>query len=206
MAGIINLVRGMYVCVPRNMVQAAGFYNTLLTSDDPAIVVEVLNGYRTKEKLPVNIGEFTLPLGRPEVLRDGSDLTIVSYGATLKIVMETLELFSEVGIEAEVIDVQTLLPFDVDNRIVQSLKKTSRILFVDEDVPGGATAYMMQQVLERGGYEWLDSEPRTVAAKPHRPAYGSDGDYFSKPSRETIFEAAYELMHEYDPARYPEFM
>jgi 2-oxoisovalerate dehydrogenase E1 component len=203
MAGILNLVRGIYVCVPRNMTQAAGMYNTLLRSDDPAIVVEVLNGYRSKERLPSNIGDFTVALGRPEILREGADLTIVSYGATLKIVADAAELLSEVGIDAEIIDVQTLLPFDLSGTIVDSIRKTSRVMFVDEDVPGGATAFMMQQVLERGGYELLDSEPRTVAAKPHRPAYGSDGDYFSKPSRETIFEAAYELMHEVDPRRYP---
>lgn len=203
MAGIINLVRGIYVCVPRNMTQAAGMYNTLLQSDDPAIVVEVLNGYRSKEKLPANIGEFTVPLGHPEILREGRDLTMVSYGATLKIVMDAAELLAEVGIDAEIIDVQTLLPFDLTGTIVESIRRTSRVMFIDEDVPGGASAFMMQQILERGGYEWLDSEPRTISARAHRPAYGSDGDYFSKPSRETIFEAAYELMREADPRRYP---
>jgi len=204
MGGVIDLVRGMYVCVPRNMTQAAGFYNTMLRSDDPAIVVEVLNGYRVKEKLPSNIDEFTVPLGLPEVLRDGTDVTLVSYGATLRIVMEAAELLATVGVSAEVIDVQTLLPFDLRGVIVQSLKKTNRVAFIDEDVPGGATAFMMQNVLERDhGYDWLDSEPRTIPAKEHRPAYGSDGDYWSKPNRETIFETVYELMHEADPQRYP---
>jgi pyruvate/2-oxoglutarate/acetoin dehydrogenase E1 component len=206
MGGVLNLVRGLWLCVPRNMVQAAGFYNTLLRSDDPAIVIEVLNGYRVKEKLPDNIGEFTLPLGVPEVLRAGSDVTLVTYGATTRIVMESAEMLGRVGIDAEVIDVQTLLPFDIHGRIAESLRKTSRVVFVDEDVPGGGTAFMMQEVLERQqGYALLDSEPRTVAAKAHRAAYGSDGDYFSKPNREEIFEAAYELMHETAPAKYPIF-
>ena len=204
MAGIISLVRGMYVCVPRNMSQAAGFYNTLLRSDDPAIVVEVLNGYRTKEKLPSNISEFTLPLGVPEVIREGKDVTLVSYGATLKIVMEAAELLAQTGIDAEVIDVQTLLPFDTRGVIVGSLKKTSRIAFIDEDVPGGATAFMLQQVLERDhGYDWLDSEPRVIAAKDHRPSYGSDGDYWSKPNRESIFAGVYDLLREANPRKYP---
>jgi 2-oxoisovalerate dehydrogenase E1 component len=207
MAGIISLVRGMYVCVPRNMTQAAGFYNTLLRSDDPGIVVEVLNGYRSKEKMPSNIADFTVPLGVPEVMREGSDVTLVSYGATLRIVMEAAELLATVGVNAEVIDVQTLLPFDLRGVIVESLKKTNRVAFIDEDVPGGATAFMMQNVLERDhGYDWLDSEPRTIPAKEHRPAYGSDGDYWSKPNRETIFAAVYDLMHEADPRRFPKIL
>ena len=169
-------------------------------------MVEVLNGYRLKEKLPANIGEFTVPLGVPEVLREGTDVTVVTYGACCRIALEAAEKLAEVGIEIEVIDVQTLLPFDRHGRIVESLKKTNRVLFLDEDVPGGATAYMMQQVLEeQGGYAWLDAAPRTLAAKEHRPAYGSDGDYFSKPNRETVFEAVYELMHEADPASFPIF-
>ncbi|HVR38167.1 MAG TPA: thiamine pyrophosphate-dependent enzyme [Thermoanaerobaculia bacterium] len=197
MAGILGLARGVYLCVPRNMTQAAGFYNTLLQSDDPGIVIEVLNGYRTKEKLPSNIAELTVPLGVPEVLREGRDITLVSYGATLRIVMEAVELLTQVGIDAEVIDVQTLLPFDTRGVIIESLKKTNRIAFIDEDVPGGATAYMMQNVLERDrGYEWLDSPPLTLPAKDHRPAYGSDGDYWSKPNRESIFNAVYALVHE----------
>jgi pyruvate/2-oxoglutarate/acetoin dehydrogenase E1 component len=207
MSGIINLVRGIYVCVPRNMTQAAGFYNTMLRSDDPAIIVEVLNGYRIKEKLPSNIGEFTLPLGVPEVLREGKDVTLVSYGATLRIVMEAADLLADLGIDAEVIDVQTLLPFDVRGIIAESVKKTSRVAFIDEDVPGGASAFMMQNVVERDrAYEWLDSEPRTIASKEHRPAYGSDGDYWSKPNRETIFEAVYEMMHEANPRRFPKIL
>ncbi|HEX9163873.1 MAG TPA: transketolase C-terminal domain-containing protein, partial [Thermoanaerobaculia bacterium] len=204
MSGIINLVRGMYVCVPRNMTQAAGFYNTMLRSDDPAIIVEVLNGYRVKEKLPSNVADFTVPLGIPEVIREGSDVTLVSYGATLRIVMEAAELLTTVGVNAEVIDVQTLLPFDLRRVIADSVKKTNRVVFIDEDVPGGATAFMMQNVLERDrGYEWLDSEPRTITGKEHRPAYGSDGDYWSKPNRESIFAGVYDLMHEAAPSRYP---
>lgn len=203
MAGIINLVRGIHVCVPRNMTQAAGFYNTLLRSDDPAIVVEVLNGYRTKEKLPSNISDFTLPLGVPEVVREGKDVTLVSYGATLKIVLEAADLLATAGIDAEVIDVQTLLPFDLRGVIVESLKKTNRIAFIDEDVPGGTTAYMLQQVIDRDrGYEWLDSEPRAISAKDHRPSYGSDGDYWSKPNRETVFADVYELVREANPRKY----
>jgi len=204
MAGILNLVRGMHVCVPRNMTQAAGMYNAMLRSDDPALIIEVLNGYRVKEKLPANVGDFIVPLGVPEVLRAGSDVTLVTYGATARIVMEAAELLAHAGVDAEVVDVQTLLPFDVRGVIVESLKKTNRIAFIDEDVPGGATAYMLRQVVERDrGYDWLDSEPRTIPAKEHRPAYGSDGDYWSKPNRETIFEAVHDLMHEVNPRRYP---
>ena len=204
MGGILHLLRGIHLCVPRNMTQAAGFYNTLLRGEDPAIVVEVLNGYRTKEKLPSNISEMTLPLGVPEVLRQGKDVTLVSYGATLKVVQEAVELLTRNGIDAEVIDVQTLMPFDVRGLIAESVKKTNRVVFIDEDVPGGASAYMQQQVLERDhAYDWLDSEPRTIAAKEHRPAYGSDGDYWSKPNRETIFAGVYELMRETDPRKFP---
>ena len=204
MAGIIHLVRGMYVCVPRNMTQAAGMYNTLLQSDDPAIVVEVLNGYRLKEKLPANIGEMTVPLGVPELLREGKDVTVVTYGACCRIAMEAAEKLAQVGVDIEVLDVQTLLPFDLPGRILQSLKKTNRILFLDEDVPGGTSAYMLREVLEvQGGYDWLDSAPRTLPGQEHRPAYGSDGDYWSKPNRETIFEAVYEMMHEANPGRFP---
>ncbi len=204
MAGIIHLVRGMHVLVPRNMTQAAGFYNTLLQGDDPAIVVEVLNGYRLKERLPDNIGAFTLPLGVPEILRPGSDVTLVTYGACCRIALDAAEKLSKVGIEVEVIDVQSLLPFDIHGKIVESLKKTNRILFVDEDVPGGTTAYMLQEVLEKqGGYYHLDSAPKTLPAAPHRPAYGNDGDYWSKPNAESIFDAVYEMMHEVDPSGYP---
>ncbi|MEM0996241.1 MAG: thiamine pyrophosphate-dependent enzyme [Bacteroidota bacterium] len=206
MAGLVHLVRGINVCVPRNFVQAAGMYNTLLNSDEPGIVVEVLNGYRLKEQLPDNMGEYTVALGVPEVLRQGEDVTIVTYGPLCRIAAEAIDLLAEVGIDAELIDVQTLLPFDTEHRIVESLKKTNRVLFLDEDVPGGITSYMMQEVLEnQRGYYWLDSEPRTLAAQPHRPAYGSDGDYWSKPSVEDIFEAAYDLMHEFDPVAFPIF-
>lgn len=206
MAGIINLVRGIYVCVPRDMTRAAGFYNTLLRSDEPGLIVEVLNGYRLKERLPENIGEFTLPLGVPEILREGNDLTIVTYGALCRIALAAAEQLASCGISAEVIDVQTLLPFDRPGIIVNSLKKTGRILFVDEDVPGGTTAYMLQQVIERyHGYLYLDSPPRTLSAAEHRPAYGTDGNYWSKPEAEHIFRAAYELMHEADPQRYRRF-
>ena len=206
MASIIDLVRGMHVLVPRDMTRAAGFYNTLLRSDEPGIVVEVLNGYRLKEKLPDNIGEMTVPVGVPEILREGTDVTVVTYGAMCRIVLEAADLLAQVGVEVEVIDVQSLLPFDINQTIVESLKKTSRIVFTDEDVPGGTTAYMMQTVLEKQkGYYWLDSEPRTLPAQPHRPAYGTDGDYFSKPNVETVFETVYDLMNEADPAAYPIF-
>lgn len=206
MAGIINLVRGVHVLVPRNMTQAAGFYNTLLLSDEPGLIIEVLNGYRLKERLPDNIGEFTVPVGIPEVIRPGDDITIVTYGACCRIVLEAADHLSEVGIQAEVIDVQTLLPFDIEQRIIESLKKTSRILFVDEDVPGGGTAYMFQKVIEnQGGYYWLDSPPRTLSSKPHRPAYGSDGDYWSKPNADQVFETVYAVMAEVDPGSYPTY-
>jgi pyruvate/2-oxoglutarate/acetoin dehydrogenase E1 component len=206
MAAVLHLARGIHVLVPRNMTQAAGFYNTLLLGDEPGLVVEVLNAYRLKERLPDNIGELTVPLGVPEVLRGGGDITVVTYGATCRLALDAAEKLSQVGIEAEVIDVQSLLPFDLNGRIGESLQKTGRVLFVDEDVPGGTTAYMMQEVLEKqGGFWLLDSEPRTLPGKPHRPAYGSDGDYWSKPNVEDIFEAAYELMHEAEPRHYPRF-
>jgi pyruvate/2-oxoglutarate/acetoin dehydrogenase E1 component len=204
MSGILNLVRGMYVLVPRDMTRAAGFYNTLLKADEPAIVVEVLNGYRVKERLPDNVGEMTLPLGVPEVIREGWDMTVVTYGASCRIVMDAADKLSKFGIEVEVIDVQSLLPFDIHSMIVESLKKTSRILFVDEDAPGGATAYMMHEVIEKqGGYFHLDSPAKTLSATAHRPAYGSDGDYWSKPNAETVFDAVYEMMNEVDPLAYP---
>jgi len=206
MAGILNLVRGIYVLVPRDMTRAAGFYNTLLRAEEPALLVEVLNGYRLRERLPDNIGEFTVPAGIPEVLRAGADISLVTYGACCRIVLEAAEQLSRVGIEAEVIDVQCLLPFDIHGRIVESLKKSGHILFIDEDVPGGTTAYMLQEVIEKqGGYYWLDSPPRTLPGKEHRPAYGSDGDYWSKPNVEQVFESVYEMMHEVDPASYPLF-
>ncbi len=206
MGMIISGLRGMYVLVPRNMTQAAGFYNTLLQSDEPALVIEVLNGYRLRERLPENISEFTLPLGVPEVLKTGNDVTIVTYGACCRIVMEAAAQLSSLGIECEVIDVQSLIPFDIHHSIVQSLKKTNRIVFVDEDVTGGSNGFMMQQVLEvQGGYRWLDSPPKTVSAKDHRPAYGTDGDYFSKSQPEHVFRAVYEIMNEFNPKQYPIF-
>ncbi len=204
MAGVLGLCRGLWVCVPRDATQAAGFYNTLLEADEPALIVEVLNGYRKKAPMPENIGEMRVPLGIPEVLREGSEVTVVTYGACCEIAEAACAELAELGIEVELIDVQTLLPFDREGRIVESLRKTNRVLFLDEDVPGGATAYMMREVLEvQRGYDWLDAPPRTLTSRPHRPAYGSDGDYFSKPNREDIFETLYSMMHESDPARYP---
>ena len=204
MAGIIHLVRGINVLVPRDMTRAAGFYNTILKSDEPAMIVEVLNGYRVKEKLPDNIAEFTVPLGVPEVIREGSDVTIVTYGASCRIAMDAAQKLWKVGIEVEIVDVQSLLPFDIHGKIVESLKKTNRILFLDEDVSGGASAYMMQEVIEKqGGYFHLDSPARTLSSKAHRPAYGSDGDYWSKPNAETVFDAVYEMMNEVGPNQYP---
>ena len=197
MGMIVNALRGMYVCVPRNMVQAAGMYNTLLQSNDPAIVIECLNGYRLKEKLPNNLLAFKVPLGIPEIIKEGSDITIVSYGSMLRIIEEAVVRLADEGISVELIDVQTLLPFDINHSIVKSLQKTNRILFIDEDVPGGATAYMFNHVMEeQGGYKWLDASPKTLAAKAHRPAYGSDGDYFSKPNTEEVIEAVRAVMAE----------
>lgn len=204
MGMILNGLRGMHVAVPRNMTKAAGFYNTLLASDDPAMVIECLNGYRLKEKMPSNLGEFRTPLGVPEITKTGDDVTIVTYGSTWRVVSKAAEELAKVDIHVEVIDVQTLLPFDINHQIVESLKKTNRVLFVDEDVPGGATAFMMQKVMEeQKGYFYLDSEPQTLTAKPHRPAYGEDGDYFSKPSADDIFEKVYAMMHEANPTHFP---
>ena len=201
---ILHSLRGIYVLVPRNMTQAAGFYNTMLQADDPALIIECLNGYRLKEKLPDNIGEFTVPLGVPEILISGDDFTIVTYGSMCRIVMEAAEALAEAGISCEVIDVQSLLPFDRHHTIVESVKKTNRIAFADEDVPGGATSFMMHQVLEiQDAYRYLDSKPITITGKEHRPAYSSDGDYFSKPNAEEIFEKIYAVMHEADPRKYP---
>lgn len=197
MGMIINSLRGLYVCVPRNMTQAAGMYNTLLQGNDPAIIIECLNGYRLKEKLPSNLTSFTVPLGIPEVIKEGDDITIVSYGSVLRIIQEVANRLEERGVSCEIIDVQTLLPFDTHHKILDSLKKTSRILFVDEDVPGGAAAFMFNQVMEeQGGYRHLDAAPRTLTGKAHRPAYGSDGDYFSKPNAEEIETAILEIMAE----------
>ncbi len=208
MAGLIHLVRGMHVLVPRDMTRAAGFYNTLLKAElpDPAVIVEVLNGYRLKERLPDNIGEYTVPLGVPEILREGKDVTVVTYGAMCRIAMQAAEELAKLGIDAEIIDVQSLLPFDIHGVILESLKKTNRIVFTDEDVPGGTTAYMMQQVLEKqGGFEWLDAEPLTIPSKEHRPAYGFDGDYFSKPNVQELVYKIYEMFHKINPQKYPLF-
>ena len=204
LGGIINLVRGVHVLVPRNMVKAAGFYNTLLKGDDPAIVIECLNGYRLKEKLPNNIGEFTTPLGVVETLKEGSDITLVSYGSTLRIVQEVAKELLEVGIDAEVIDIQSLLPFDLAQDIVKSVAKTNRLVIIDEDVPGGGSTYILNEILNnQNAFQYLDSQPKLITAKEHRPAYGTDGDYFSKPSAEDIFEGIYEVMHEASPVDYP---
>jgi pyruvate/2-oxoglutarate/acetoin dehydrogenase E1 component len=207
MAGILNLVRGVHVCVPRDMTRAAGFYNTLLEAGDPGLVVEVLNGYRLKERVPSNLADIRLPLGVAEVLRSGSDATAVTYGATCRVVLEAAEVLARLGIELEVIDVQTLLPFDRGGAIGESLRRTGRLLIVDEDVPGGASAFILQQVIERQqAFAWLDAAPVTLTGSEHRPPYGSDGDWVAKPSRETVVEAAYELVREGDrrrPALFP---
>ena len=197
MGMIINALRGMYVCVPRNMVQAAGMYNTLLQGNDPGLVIECLNGYRLKEKLPSNLMAYTVPLGIPEIIKAGTDITLVSYGSTLRIVSDAAEVLDKLGISCEVVDVQTLLPFDINHKIVESLKKTNRIVFIDEDVPGGAAAYMFNKVMEeQGGYKYLDTSPRTITAKAHRPSYGSDGDYFSKPNSEDIVAVIKKMLAE----------
>jgi pyruvate/2-oxoglutarate/acetoin dehydrogenase E1 component len=205
MGMIINSCRGIHACVPRNMVQAAGFYNLLLKSDEPGLIIECLNGYRLKEKLPSNISEFTVPLGVPEILQQGDDITVVSYGSTLRIVQEAMEMLQEKNISVELIDAQTLLPFDTTGVIAASVKKTNRIVFIDEDVPGGATAYMLQQVFtDTSLFKHLDSFPQCISAKAHRSAYASDGDYFSKPNAEEIFETIYNMMHELSPGSWPE--
>jgi pyruvate/2-oxoglutarate/acetoin dehydrogenase E1 component len=197
MGMIINSLRGVFICVPRNMVQAAGMYNTLLDSNDPGLMIESLNGYRLKERLPSNLLEFRVPLGIPEILVEGEDVTIVSYGSTLRIVYEAVTTLQKLGISCEIIDIQTLVPFDLPQTILQSLKKTNRIVFIDEDVPGGAAGYMYNQVLEgQNGYRYLDVAARTITAQAHRPSYGSDGDYFSKPNAENIVETIQEMMAE----------
>ncbi|WP_299124566.1 alpha-ketoacid dehydrogenase subunit alpha/beta [uncultured Winogradskyella sp.] len=204
MGGILNLIRGIHVLVPRDMTKAAGFYNTLLESDEPALVVECLNGYRLKEKLPNNIGEFKTPIGVVETVREGEDITLVSYGSTLRLVEQAAKELLEVGIDAEIIDVQSLLPFDLNHDIVKSIAKTNRVMVIDEDIKGGASAYILNEILNtQNAFQYLDSQPKTLAAKPHRPAYGTDGDYFSKPSVEDIFEAIYGVMHELSPMDFP---
>jgi pyruvate/2-oxoglutarate/acetoin dehydrogenase E1 component/TPP-dependent pyruvate/acetoin dehydrogenase alpha subunit len=205
MGMIVNSIRGIYLCVPRNMTKAAGFYNTLLKSDDPALVIEPLNGYRIKEKKPTNFGEFCEPLGVPEITQEGTDVTLVSYGSTFNLCTQAVKELAQVGISVELIDAQTLIPFDINNMISESLKKTNKLVVVDEDYESGATAFILDQILvKQKGYYYLDSEPVTVSAKNHRPAYGTDGDYFSKPSIETVFDAVYQLMHEYNPVEFPE--
>ena len=204
MGGLIHLLRGIHLLVPRNMMKAAGFYNTLLEGDEPAVVVECLNGYRLKEKMPSNLGDFKTPIGVVETIKEGADITLVSYGSTLRIVEETAKELTQVGINAEVIDIQSLLPFDINHDIVKSVQKTNRLLVIDEDVPGGASAYILQEIVEKqDAYKFLDSKPQTLAAKEHRPAYGTDGDYFSKPSAEDIFEKVYDMMHEANPSKFP---
>ena len=204
MGMLINGTRGIYLCVPRDMTRAAGFYNTLMQSNDPAMIIECLNGYRIKEPLPNNIGDFRVPLGKVEITKNGSDITLVSYGSTWRVVMDAAEKLENAGISAEVIDIQTLVPFDLSHDIVESIKKTNRLLVIDEDVPGGASAYILQKIVEeQGAYNFLDSEPHTLPAKEHRPPYGKDGDYFTKPSSEDVFEKAYSIMHEVDPVNFP---
>jgi pyruvate/2-oxoglutarate/acetoin dehydrogenase E1 component len=204
LGGIINLVRGVHVLVPRNMTKAAGFYNTILEGDEPAIIIECLNGYRLKEKMPNNMGRFKTPIGVVETVKEGTDITLVSYGSTLNMVTQTAKDLLQVGIDAEVIDVQSLLPLDINHDIVKSVAKTNRLMIIDEDVPGGASAYLLDAILNKqNAYRYLDSKPKTLTAKPHRPAYGTDGDYFSKPSAEDMFEAVYEVMHEVNPNDFP---
>jgi pyruvate/2-oxoglutarate/acetoin dehydrogenase E1 component len=204
MGMVINSLRGINILVPRNMTQAAGFYNTMLASDEPAIIVECLNGYRLKEKLPYNMGEFRVPLGIPETLIEGTDITIVTYGSCCRIAAEAVKQLNEMEISCELIDVQTLLPFDIHHSIVVSLKKTNKLLVLDEDVPGGASAFILREILEvQNGYQYLDVPPATLTAKPHRPAYGSDGDYFSKPSVEDVVDKIYEMMRENNPEKFP---
>lgn len=205
MGGLIHVLRGMYILSPRNMTQAAGFYNTLMKSDEPALVIESLNGYRLKEQMPDNLGEFCTPIGVVETIKTGSDITLVSYGSTLRIVMEAAKELQEVGIDAEVIDAQSLLPFDIGHDVVKSVQKTNRLLVIDEDVPGGCSAYLLNEIIEKqGAYRYLDSAPQTLTAKAHRPAYGSDGDYFSKPNTEDVFEKVYAILNETDPEEYPD--
>jgi pyruvate/2-oxoglutarate/acetoin dehydrogenase E1 component/TPP-dependent pyruvate/acetoin dehydrogenase alpha subunit len=207
MGGVLNLIRGIHVLVPRNMTKAAGFYNTLLASDEPGLIVECLNGYRLKEKMPSNLGEFKTPIGKVETIKEGSDISLVSYGSTLRIVMQAAKELQEVGIDAEVIDVQSLLPFDLNHDILKSITKTNRLLVVDEDVPGGASAYILQHIIdEQNAYIHLDSKPQCLTAKAHRPPYGTDGDYFSKPSSEDVFEKVYAIMNEFNPNDFPKLM
>jgi pyruvate/2-oxoglutarate/acetoin dehydrogenase E1 component len=201
---VINSIRGMHVAVPRNMTQAAGFYNTYLESDQPVLIIEALNAYRLREKYPANIGQFKIPIGMPEILKQGKDVSLVTYGSCVRIAEDAVTQLQDFDISVELIDVQTLLPFDINHLILESLKKTNKIVFFDEDVPGGATAFMMQNVLEeQGGFFYLDAEPKTITSQPHRAAYSSDGDYFSNQNAEDVFDVIYNMMHEYLPAKYP---
>ncbi len=207
MGAMIHALRGICICVPRNMTKAAGFYNTLLLGDDPAIVIEPLNGYRLKEQLPQNIGAFRTPLGIPEIIKTGTDVTLVTYGSCCRVALEAADFLEKVGVSVEIVDVQTLLPFDTHSIILQSIQKTNRVLFLDEDVPGGATAYMMQKVVEeQGAFQYLDAQPKTLTAKENRPAYGTDGDYFCKPSADDVFDSVYQMMHEADVTRFPDLL
>jgi pyruvate/2-oxoglutarate/acetoin dehydrogenase E1 component len=204
MGMIVNACRGINVCVPRNMTVASGFYNTLLQADEPALVIEPLNAYRLKEKQPSNFGEYKVALGVPETLSQGTDLTLVTYGSSVRIAQDAMKNLEKYGISVELIDLQTLIPFDIHHSLVESLKKTNRLVVFDEDVPGGASAYILQKiVVEQNGYQFLDSAPVTIASKEHRPAYGSDGDYFSKPNVDDVFDVIYNLMRETDPSRFP---
>lgn len=207
MGGLVHLLRGMYILVPRNMTKAAGFYNTLLETDEPGLIIENLNGYRLKEKLPNNLGELRTPIGVVETVKEGTDITLVSYGSTLRIVEEAAKELQQVDIHVEIIDIQTILPLDIHHDIVKSVEKTNRLLVIDEDVPGGAASYILNEIVEnQGGYQYLDSKPQTLTAKAHRPPYGTDGDYFTKPSVEDVFEKVYEIMHESNPAKFPKLI
>jgi pyruvate/2-oxoglutarate/acetoin dehydrogenase E1 component len=204
MGMIVHACRGINICVPRNMTVASGFYNTLLEADEPALVIEPLNAYRLKEKQPSNFGAYKAPLGIPEVLNTGKDITVVSYGSTIRVAQEAIKNLEKHGISVELIDIQTLLPFDIHHSIVESVKKTNRLLVLDEDVSGGASSYILQKIVEeQGAYQYLDSAPLTLASKDHRPAYGSDGDYFSKPNSDDVFDTIYNLMSEVNPNQFP---
>lgn len=204
MGMLLNSIKGVRILVPRNMTQAAGMYNTLLDCNEPSLIIEPLNSYRLKEKMPSNLGEFKVPLGIVEYIQNGEDITVVSYGSTLRIVEKACIELKSHGISVDLIDVQTLIPFDTDNQIISSLKKTNKLIIVDEDYNGGASAFILKKIIEdQNGYEFLDSKPKTITSKDHRPPYGSDGDYFSKPSLDDIFEGIYNVMNEYDPNRYP---
>ena len=204
MGGLLNFMRGINFLVPRNMTKAAGFYNSIMQTDEPALIIEPLNAYRVKEKMPVNLGEFCYEFGKIEILKEGKDISIISYGSTLNLVFDSISEFDDLGIDVEIIDVQTLIPFDIGNEILTSVKKTNRIIIVDEDVPGGASAYILHKLIdEQGIFNYLDSPPKTLTGKDHRPSYGTDGDYFSKPSVDDIVESVCQIMNETNPSKYP---